>query len=89
MFRTNEEELQYINKKIVMINLLATPGAILLGLGLYGLFGAQGNAFIDILNNQNVVYGCLVVGAVIMLWEFVAVIRLLIRKSEITKNKNQ
>ena len=47
MFRTTEEELQYINKKIVMINLFASPGAILLGLGLYGLFGAQWNAFID------------------------------------------
>ena len=89
MYRNTEEELQHLHKKIVMFNILGTPGAILFGLGLYGLFGAKGNAFIPILNNLEIVYGCIAIGVIIMIWEFIAIFPLLRRRSEIAKNKKQ
>ncbi len=88
MYRNTEEESQHLQKKIIIYNILGAPGAILLGLGLYGLFGAQGDAFIPILNNLNVVYGFIAVGAIIMIWEFAMTIPLLKRKSEIVKEEN-
>ena len=88
LYRNTEEELKHIQKKIVIYNIIGAPGAILLGLGLYGLFGAQGNAFIPILNNLDVVYGFITTGAIIMIWEFLATIPLLKRKAEIAKKRN-
>ena len=89
MYRNTEEELQHLQKKIIMFNILGAPGAILLGLGLYGLFGAEGNAFIPILNDLDIVYGFIVLGAIIMVWEFLVTIPLLKRKVEIAKKANK
>ncbi len=88
MYRNTEEELKDLQKKMIMFNMLGAPGAILFALGLYGLFGAEGDAFIPILNNLNIVYGCLGIGAIIMVWEFLAIIPLIKRRAEIAKNKN-
>ena len=88
MYRNTEEELQHLQKKIIMFNILGAPGAILFGLGLYGLFGAKGDAFIPILNNLNVVYSFIAVGAITMIWEFAVTIPLLKRKSEIARKGN-
>jgi len=88
MHRDTTEELQHLQKKVLIFNILGAPGAILFGLGLYGLFGANGDAFIPILNNINVVYGFLAVGAIIMIWEFVVIIPLLKRRSEIANKEN-
>ncbi len=88
MYRNTEEEIQHLHKKIIMFNILGFPGPVLFGLGLYGLFGAEGNAFIPMLNNLNIVYSCIAIGAIIMIWEFIAIIPLLKRRSEIARNKN-
>ena len=87
MHRDTDEEVRHIQKKLILINILGTPGAILLGLGLYALFEGRGDAFIDILNDKNTVYGFIVVGALIMLWEMVTMVSLHKRKSELREKK--
>ncbi len=88
MNSSNEEELQRIKKKIIILNLLGTPGLILLGLGLYGLFGANGDAFHPALNNSNVIYSFIGVGAVSQIWEFTRYLSLLKKKAELINDKN-
>jgi len=78
-----EKELQEIQKRMLKINILASPGAVLLGLGLYGKFGANGNAFLSVLNNPYAVNISIIAGAIVMVWEFAAVFQLLKRKAEI------
>lgn len=82
-----EEELKEINKKMLIANVLGAPGTILFGLGLYGKFGAQGSAFIELLNNETVVYGCLAVGGFIMLLEAVYMVSLLRRRARLAQRQ--
>jgi len=88
MFKSKKEELKYIQKNFILTNIIGAPGTILLGLGLYGIFGANGDAFIAILNNKNYAYGFVVVGGIIMIWEVFSIIRLLKRKSELENQEN-
>lgn len=88
MNSNKEEQLKNIKLKIVKTQMLGAPGLILLGFGLYGMFGAQGNAFLPLLNDQNVVYGMLGVGAVIQIWQYIKVIPLLKKQSQIQKALN-
>ena len=88
MFRNKEEELKHLQKKLLIKNIISTPGAILFGLGLYGKFGANGDAFISILNNQNYAHGFIVIGGIIMIWEIFTMILLIKRKSVLMKKEN-
>ena len=88
MFRNKEEELKHIQKKLLITNIIGVPGAILVGLGLYGKFGANGDAFISILNDQNYVHGFIVAGGIIMIWEFFTMIPLTKRKTELMNKEN-
>jgi len=83
MFANKQEELDYVTKKIVKIQILGAPGAILVGLAFYAIFGAQGDAFHPLLNNMDVVYSMLVVGGLIMVWEFMSFWKLIGRKKRL------
>jgi len=78
-----EKELQEIQKRMLRVNILASPGAVLLGLGLYGMFGAHGNAFLSVLNDPYAVNISIIAGAIVMVWEFAVVFQLLKRKAAI------
>ncbi|MGD8577358.1 MAG: hypothetical protein PVG13_09740 [Thiohalophilus sp.] len=80
-----EQELKEIQRRIVVTQVLGAPGAVLLGLGLYGKFGAKGDAFISILNEPEAVSSAILAGAIVMAWEAITVIRLLRRKAELLK----
>ncbi|WP_126456016.1 hypothetical protein [Sulfuriflexus mobilis] len=84
----NEEQLKHIKSKIVKIQIIGAPGTILLGLGLYGMFGAQGNAFHPLLNDLNIVYGLLGVGATIALWQLFTLIPLWRKQSRLVKESS-
>ena len=45
MEESKEYELAQIQKKISLTSVIETPGVAMFGLGLYGKFGAKGNAF--------------------------------------------
>lgn len=83
MHKDKDEELRQIQRKLVILNIIDVPGAILAGLGLYGVFGANGNAFLEILNDQNIAYAAILVGGAIMAWTFFQILTLLKRKAEI------
>ena len=72
-----EYELAQIQKKISLTSVIETPGVAMVGLGLYGKFGAKGNAFHPLLNDVEIVNGMLLVGGVIMVWGFVGIMSLL------------
>jgi hypothetical protein len=83
-----EDELKSIKKKIVKTQLIGTPGALLLGFGLYGMFGANGDAFHPLLNDESFVINILVVGAAIEIWQLYILIPLFKRQAKLVKNYN-
>lgn len=65
---TPEQRIAEIEKELLKVSIIDAPGVLMLGLGLYGKFGADGNAFHPLLNNPDVYHGLLVVGAAIAAW---------------------
>jgi Na+-translocating ferredoxin:NAD+ oxidoreductase RnfD subunit len=63
-----EKEAKDLERKLLWVTLIDTPGAILVGLALYGKFGANGNAFHPLLNNETVLAVMFAVGGAIMAW---------------------
>lgn len=63
-----EKRLKEINKKILTVSIIEMPGTVMLGLGLYAKFTANGNAFMPLLNDESIVNFLLVGGALIMAW---------------------
>ncbi|GMG88759.1 hypothetical protein [Biformimicrobium ophioploci] len=88
MFRNAEEELAQINKDMIKVQMLGLPGTIALGLGLYGVFGANGNAFHPFLNDINNAYLLVAVGACLSVVEAVWFLKLHRRKNALTKQGN-
>lgn len=87
MSSNNEEELKNIKKQIIKTQIIGAPGAILLGLGLYGMFGANGDAFHPSLNDKNIVNSLLFVGVAIEIWQLYVLMPLL-KKTKIVREKN-
>jgi fumarate reductase subunit C len=88
MENDTEEKIAKLQKKIVVTSIYEAPGAVLLGLGVYAKFAANGNAFISILNNQTVVNTMLIIGIAIMLWGATTVFGLLRQIAELQKEHN-
>ena len=65
-----------IQKQLLKYQLFSTPAVILIGLGLYGLFGAEGDAFLPILDDQGVVYSFLGGGIALEIWVLLKIIPL-------------
>jgi hypothetical protein len=91
LHRNSEDELQHILKKIRLTTLLVgAPGAFLLGLGLYGLFGrgSEAYSFIPVLGDRYFLYGLVAVAAILLILELFLVVPLFRRKSAIEKATN-
>ena len=85
MISNNEDELNNIKMKIVKTQIIGAPGAILLGLGLYGMFGANGDAFHPLLNDKSIVNSLLIVGVAIELWQLYVLIPLFKKQSRLRR----
>ncbi len=81
-------ELIDTKKQIIKIHILAAPGAIFLGLGLYGMFGANGNAFHPLLDDQTIVAALLLSGVAIEIWQFLALFPLLKKHGKLARGKS-
>ena len=68
MLGDKEQRIKEIDKQIAKVGIIDTPGAIMVGLGVYAKFIAEGDAFLPILNDQFFVNMILVLGAAIMIW---------------------
>ncbi len=66
--RTNSLQPKTIEQSIIKYAAIDGIATLILGLGIYGKFIVQGDAFHPLLNNSNVVNGLIVVGVVIMGW---------------------
>jgi hypothetical protein len=62
-------ELKAIQRKMVQSQIISAPAMILIGLALYGLFGADGQAIHPLLDDVTTLYVMLVIGVVIELWQ--------------------
>ena len=63
-----QKRLKAIEKEFVKIGIIDAPGTLMVGLGLYAKFAANGNAFWPLLNDDAVVNSFLLFGGAIMLW---------------------
>ncbi|WP_333606711.1 hypothetical protein [Arsukibacterium sp.] len=81
--KQHEKRLKEIEKEFIKVALIDAPGTILFGLGLYGKFAADGDAFIPMLNNQQLVNAFLLLGAAIMAWGAFMMIKLAKEKSRL------
>ena len=88
MHLSKDEELRQIQRWLLITSILDLPGVILMGLGLYAVFGTDRNAFPNILNNQSIAFGAILMGGVIMAWALVKMLSLLKRRSEILTTGN-
>ena len=65
---SSKEEIKQNQRELFILIAIDTPAVMLVGLGLYAVFGANGNAGLDILNNKSVGYGLIAVGGVVTAW---------------------
>ncbi|MCK4744412.1 MAG: hypothetical protein KAT25_11375 [Sulfuriflexus sp.] len=79
------QQLKEITAKFIKVQLIGSIGTILVGLALYAIFGAQGNAFHPLLNDTDVAHGMLIVGGVIMVWQYATIIPLMKKRVKLTK----
>lgn len=78
----NSNELKNIDKQLLKYYLLGIPGVVFLSLGGYGLI-SSGDAFLSILNYENVCIGFILAGACIAGWEGAAAYPLLKKKAQL------
>ena len=71
-----DTRIREIERKIALVSVLDSPGAIMVGLGLYAKLAADGDAFLPVLNNPTVVNVMLGFGGAIMLWGAATIVRL-------------
>ncbi len=83
MHADREKEARDLERKLLWVSIIDTPGAILVGLALYGKFGANGNAFHPLLNNDSVLAAMFAVGATIMVWGGWQVVTISRRRAEL------
>lgn len=76
MRNRNKLSASDITRKMIVVQLVGVPATIMVGLALYGIFGAGGNAFWAPLNDTRVTYNMLGIGAILMTWETVQVTKL-------------
>lgn len=68
MHHTPEVQLQTLKQQLAKVQLIEAPGTIMFGLGVYGKFAANGNAFHPLLNDPGVVSMLLGAGGTVMAW---------------------
>ncbi|MCB1983850.1 MAG: hypothetical protein H6936_09645 [Burkholderiales bacterium] len=74
-----ENELVEIKKSIIKTQFVSMIAVTLIGLGVYGIFVAKGNAFHPVLNNQEILNAMLVVGIILEIRHIFQLIPLLKR----------
>ena len=74
----NEKQLSAaeINRKMILVQVVSAPATIMVGLAVYGLFGANGDAFWEPLNNPTVTWNMLGIGGMVMAWESFQIVKL-------------
>gem|GEM_PF-4725477 len=69
---------------MILIQVVGAPGTIMIGLALYGIFAANGNAFWAPLDDTSVTYNMLGIGSIILVWETFQTLKLARLKKALT-----
>ena len=85
---SSKEEIKQIQRKLFILMIIDFPAMMLVSLGLYAIFIANGNAVPDLLNNKNIAYGVIVVGGAVMAWCASKILPLLKRKMQLENQEN-
>ena len=85
---SNKEEIKQIQRQLFILFIIDFPAMMLVSLGLYAVFVANGNAVPDLLNNKNIAYGAIVVGGAVMVWCASKILPLLKRKLQLENEEN-
>ena len=80
-----EQQIKEIDQKILVARLVDTPGTLIFLLAIYAKFYTNGDAFIAVLNNPQIVNSMFVVGVVLMIWGGVKIFKLRREKNRIMK----
>ena len=81
----NEQRIKEIEKEILKVSIMDAPGSILFGLGLYGKFAANGDAFPLLLNDPSIVNSLLAAGFALMAWGGYTILTLSREKDDLKK----
>ncbi|WP_117087915.1 hypothetical protein, partial [Klebsiella pneumoniae] len=82
-------ELAQVKRSLAITQLLGAPGILLIGLALYGLVIAEGDAFIQALNNPINCYLLIAIGSAITLWEALKIIKLSKQQTQLLKQLDE
>lgn len=63
-----EQQIEQIDKRILIARVVDLPGTIVFGLAIYARFYAKGDAFVSFLNTPKIVDSMFVAGLVLMAW---------------------
>lgn len=85
MYVNPEDRMQEIEKEFLKVGIINAPGTAMVGWGVYGKFGANGDAFHPVLNDPTNTTILLIVGAAIIVWGSYKFIRLGREKSKLVK----
>ena len=88
MHSSKEEELKQVQKELLILNIIDMPATVLVGLGLFAVFGADGDAIPSLLNDKNLAYGAIVVGGSIMAWCLVKMFPLLKKRAQLANEES-
>ncbi|GJL76910.1 MAG: hypothetical protein NMNS02_30160 [Nitrosomonas sp.] len=81
----NVKELVAIRNSIIRVQFVGMLAAIFIGLGVYGIFVAKGNAFHPVLNNQEVLNAMLVIGIILEIRHLFQLVPLLKRHAALKR----
>jgi len=80
-----EKRVKEIERRIMLVNIIDSPGVIMVGLGLYGKFGVNGDPFHPLLGNELLLNGMLGIGVLIMGWGGFMVLKLAREKARLLR----
>ena len=83
--KVSDKQLQ---REFIKVGIIDAPGSILIGLGLYGKFAANGDAFHPFLNSDSNLNAMLAVGGAIWAWGMYRIIKITMKKRRPQSNSN-
>jgi len=82
----SQDALDTIQKRIFITQCFAGLANTALGLGLYGIFAAHGNAFISVLNSKEFCYSLVIFGIIFSIFTITKLMRLWKEKDNLQNN---
>jgi len=86
MQQQKQQRIKEIDKQIITISIIETPGSIMFGVGIYSKFVGKGEAILPFLQDDTMVNSIIVIGAAIILWGTYKILMLKQEKARLQKS---